>query len=260
MLDLQVQEPEPALSRLIETEKETVLQASQKMIISHGSKRPRQLCKICNCTFSPTTGTAFWYLHTPPPVIANVLYHLVEGMSVRATSRVTMFKVREIQRWLLKAGSQASQVEDHLIQDVDLEHVQLDEMWMFVFKKQKHVVPGRDNPQEMGDAWKWIALAWKSRLRVATHVGKRTRADARQLLEKLRRRSNGNSVLFSTDGLKYYGEELVNFLNNDGQELQGGEQAAKVLHVQVVKSRASGRIVKIEKKSCKARKRNVRIS
>ena len=91
-------------------------------------------------------------------------------------------------------------------------------------------------------------------------MGKRTKADALQFIEKLRQRCSRGPVLFSTDGHRYYGEVLQNFLDGDDQDLLGGGQGAKVFHVQVIKSRAGGRVVKIEKKSCKARKKNVRNS
>ena len=231
-----------------------------EMIIKHGFKRPRKLCKACKSTFSPTTGTVYWRLRTPRERVSHVLHHLAEAMSIRATSRVEDIKVREIQNWLLRAGSQANRVSDFLIRDVDLGHAQMDEMWTFVLKKQKNVDPGKDDPREVGDTWKWTVLAWKSRLRVATHVGKRTLADGLELARKLLQRCNDSPVLFSTDGLQHYKEIIQYFLDTINQDLAGGEPGTKVFQVQVVKKREGGRVVKIEKKSYGARKKNVRTS
>ena len=75
--------------------------------------------------------------------------------------------------------------------------MQLDEKWSFVAKKQKHCRPGEGR---CGDCWDHVALDAESRLVLSVVVGKRTEANARQVVHELRERTDGRPLNLITTG------------------------------------------------------------
>jgi IS1 family transposase len=62
---------------------------------------------------------------------------------------------------------------DTKLRNLRCQHIQGDEMWSFVGKKQRNV--REDDSPELGDAWIFIALDAESKLIPAFVVGKRNR-------------------------------------------------------------------------------------
>jgi lambda repressor-like predicted transcriptional regulator len=82
---------------------------------------------------------------------------LLEGMSLRATSRMTGIDRNTLGDLLLLVGERCEQFSAAVIQDVDAGHVQADEIWSFVGMKEK--TRNRLNrSQDFGDSWTWIAV------------------------------------------------------------------------------------------------------
>jgi IS1 family transposase len=85
--------------------------------------------------------------------------------------------------------------------------VQLDEKWSFVIKKQKHCRPGEDR---CGDCWDHVALDGQSRLVLSVVAGKRTEANACQVVHELRERTDGRPLnLITTDEYPAYATALA---------------------------------------------------
>ena len=75
--------------------------------------------------------------------------------------------------------------------------MQLDEKWSFVGKKQKHCRP---HEPRCGDCWDHVALDAASRLVLSVVVGKRTEANACQVVHELCERTDGRPLnLITTD-------------------------------------------------------------
>jgi hypothetical protein len=71
------------------------------------------------------------------------------------------------------------------------QEVQLDEQWAFVATKQKRCRP---DEARCGDCWDPVALDAESRLVLSVGVGKRTEANACQLVHELRERTEGRPL------------------------------------------------------------------
>jgi IS1 family transposase len=85
--------------------------------------------------------------------------------------------------------------------------VQLDEKWSFVARKQKHCRPGEER---CGDCWDHVALDAESRLVLSVAVGKRTEANATQVVHELRERTDGRPLnLITTDEYPAYAAALA---------------------------------------------------
>ena len=87
------------------------------------------------------------------------------------------------------------------------QEVQLDEKWSFVGKKQKHCRSGEDR---WGDCWDHVALDAQSRLVLSVVVGKRTEANACQVVHEVRERTDGRPLdLITTDEYPAYASALA---------------------------------------------------
>jgi IS1 family transposase len=132
----------------------------------------------------------------------RVLAALVDGNSVRATSRMTEVHQDTISRFALSMGTGAQHLHDRLVRDLSCTLIEVDEQWSYVQKKQARVDPVKDSPDH-GDAWTWVAIDRNSRLAVAFYVGKRGEESAQAFTDDLRARLVTMPQITS-DGLSAY--------------------------------------------------------
>ncbi|MGC2695359.1 MAG: IS1 family transposase [Candidatus Angelobacter sp.] len=79
--------------------------------------------------------------------------------------------------------------------------IQCDEIWTFCFKKQKRV--RKDDPDEFGDQWVFVAIDAETKLVPSFAIGKRTRGTTDSLISDLGQRLT-NRVQITTDGFRFY--------------------------------------------------------
>ncbi len=117
-----------------------------------------------------------------------VMRLLVEGASLRTISRVTGIHRTAISRWLIIFGDAAGVLLDETMRGLTLRHVQVDEIWTFVGKKQGRLtIEDRDNPT-IGDQYLWVAFDEDTKLVPSFLIGKRSADNARRLMVDLRER------------------------------------------------------------------------
>jgi IS1 family transposase len=126
--------------------------------------------------------------------------------------------------------------------------VQLDEKWSFVGKKQKRCRPGEEHG---GDCWDHVALDAHSRLALSVVVGKRTEANACQVVYELRERTDGRPLnLITTDEYPAYAGALAAVYAEPAPEAEGVPAAPRLpdwlVYATVHKTRESNRVVKVE--------------
>jgi IS1 family transposase len=116
----------------------------------------------------------------------EVLHHLVEGNTLRSTARLTGVHRTTIMALMVRFGRACKAYMDAQLRNLTLDHVEVDEIWTFVGKKQ-----GRLTPQEkatrydVGDVYLWTALDQETRLVASYLVGKRSADNARRLMKDL---------------------------------------------------------------------------
>lgn len=104
----------------------------------YGKKNTALLkCKTCGTTFSENRGTPFFGLHTPKDTVLQCLAMLVERGSIRGTARAMGVSKDTVSRWLNRAAGHVEEVSRHLMKDLNLTQVQIDELWSFIQKKEK---------------------------------------------------------------------------------------------------------------------------
>ena len=136
---------------------------------------------------------------------AIIIGSLTEGASIRSIERMTGVHRDTIMRLGVKVGQGCAKIQDAILRDLPCTHLQLDEIWGYIGKKQRHVAPS-DDPS-MGDAWTFCAIDSDTKLVPAFKVGKRDSETANAFVADLASRLR-NRVQLSTDGLAAYVEAV----------------------------------------------------
>jgi IS1 family transposase len=136
---------------------------------------------------------------------AAVLSCLVDGTSIRATSRITGVAKGTILRLLESAGKVCAEYQDAMLRNLPCRRIQADEIWSFVLGKDKNIsTEVRDHsPSLVGSTWTWTALCSETKLMVSWYVGSRDEYSAGEFVRDLASRLSGR-VQLTTDGLKLY--------------------------------------------------------
>ena len=99
---------------------------------------------------------------------------LLDGVSMRATSRITGVAFNTVKIVLLQAGKVAAAYHDVHVRNVPAAHVQCDEVWSFVYAKAKQVAKMPTAPSDAGsNLGRGTALDADSKLIIAYLVGGR---------------------------------------------------------------------------------------
>src|SRR5258707_370503 len=108
---------------------------------------------------------------------AQVVGCLVEGMSIRATVRITGVAKNTIVKLLADLGAACSEYQDGAFNNLDSKIIEADEIWSFCYSKQKNVPEEFQGTPGYGDVWTWTAIDAETKLVPSWLVGERTVAD-----------------------------------------------------------------------------------
>lgn len=133
----------------------------------------------------------------------QVVSSLVEGNSVRATSRMTGVSKDAILKLLFDVGTACAKYHDKTVRNLTCKRIQSDEAWSFCYAKQKNVPTALQNKFGYGDVWTWVALCAETKLVVAWHVGGRNAWHAQHFMYDVAARLR-NRVQLTTDGHRVY--------------------------------------------------------
>jgi IS1 family transposase len=131
----------------------------------------------------------------------TILRLLVEGMSVRSIERITQVHRDTILRLLVVAGDRCQKLMESKMRGLNCSRVQCDEIWTFVGKKQRHV--RKEDAEELGDQWIFVALDADSKLVPSFRIGKRTGENTRAFISDLKWRTD-NRLQLTTDAFIFY--------------------------------------------------------
>jgi hypothetical protein len=59
---------------------------------------------------------------------------------------------------MVDAGQAAAWYQDRVFRNLTCKRIQVDEIWAFVYAKQKNVASAKKAPPEAGDVWTWTAI------------------------------------------------------------------------------------------------------
>jgi IS1 family transposase len=133
---------------------------------------------------------------------AQIIQMLVEGSSLRATSRMADVSINTVTKLLVDVAEAAYEYHDTAVRNVRCKRVQADEIWCFVGAKAKNVPTSREQ-DGWGDVWTWTAIDADTKLCVSYLVGGRDTWWATEFMRDVAGRIRGK-VQLSTDGHKAY--------------------------------------------------------
>jgi IS1 family transposase len=143
----------------------------------------------------------------------QVISALVEGCSIRSVERMHGVHRDTVMRLGARVGEGCAILLDEMMRDLPCERLELDELWAFIGKKQRHVTATDDASK--GDVWTWVAIDATTKLVPAFLVGKRDASSADAFIKDLAARLRGR-VQVTTDGLRAYVGPIASAFGTDG--------------------------------------------
>lgn len=131
-----------------------------------------------------------------------VIAALVEGNSLRATTRMTSVHRTTIMKLLVDLGRACSDYQDKAFRNLKCKRLQCDEIWCFVGAKELNCTEEM-KAKGKGDAWTWVGICADTKLVPCWFVGPRHAGAAYHFLNDLQGRL-ANRVQLTTDGHKAY--------------------------------------------------------
>lgn len=136
----------------------------------------------------------------------QIIQLLVEGNSMRSTSRISDCSINTVTKLLVEVGKACAKFHNEKVQGLTCKRVQADEIWSFVYSKQKNVPEGMED--YAGDVWTWTAIDADTKLIVSYAIGGRDLETATEFMHDVASRIKTRMQL-TTDGLHAYMEAVT---------------------------------------------------
>ena len=146
-----------------------------------------------------------------------ILHMLCECVEVQAISRLADCSINTVLALLRDAGHACLEYQDKTLRHLSCTDIQCDEIWSYVYAKQKRVktAKGPRNQhgpidgviERAGDAWTWVAMCADTRLIASWKVGSREIETGSAFLKDLEGRLD-NRIQLSTDAHLAYPEAV----------------------------------------------------
>jgi transposase-like protein/IS1 family transposase len=225
--------------------------------LTQSGKRRIFRCSACETAFSETRDTVFFDLRTPEDQVMMALKMLLVRVSLSDISFVLGVTEETILVWLERAAQKADEINAHLLRDLPVTQVQLDELWSFIRRKRAQQADSDGESPELsadGRQWVWLSFAPQWRLILAACVGPRTFQSALTLIQMTAAVVWGIPCFFS-DGLRYYLPALIECYHTLKTFPRTGkpgrprkplkEPHPELVYGQVVKKKQQGRLTEV---------------
>jgi len=215
-------------------------QRGQGNIHVHSRVEQRYRCTTCGRTFAATKDTSFYRLRTAADVVTRVLTLLSHGCPTQAIVAAFGLDERTVAAWVARAGYHCQQLHQQLVRQgqVDLQHVQADELWVKLVGRR---------------VWLAMALAVPSRLWLGGVISpQRDLVLITTLVQMVRSCARTLALVVCVDGLASY---VTAFLRGFRHPVRTGRPGRPrlvrekgLLLGQVVKRYAQRRVVSVERR------------
>lgn len=135
-----------------------------------------------------------------------VIAALVEGTSINATCRITGVAKHTVLKLLKDLGCAAASYHDTHVRDLRVRRVQADEVWSFVYGKDKNLTM-EQMQAGLGSVWTWTAIDADTKLIISYTLGDRGAATAKAFMEDVASRIRSR-IQLTTDGHRVYAEAV----------------------------------------------------
>ena len=137
----------------------------------------------------------------------QILRCLVEGNSIRSTTRITGAAKNTVVKLLVDVGKACAEYQDKTLRNLTCKRLQCDEIWSFCYAKKKNVPEKYRGQFGYGDVWTWTAIDADTKLVPSWLVGDRSIQTGYIFMNDLASRLK-NKVQLTTDGHKAYLESV----------------------------------------------------
>src|SRR5215471_2386465 len=188
------------------------------------------LCVACRHYFLETLGTLFYGKRASVDLIVRVIACLAEGLGIRGTARVFEVAPNTVLQWLVEAAEQLQAFSRHVLHDVRVRQVQLDELFALLSAVKAGAVSEAEAIErlERSPRWVWVAMDPESKLLLTIAVGERTLTMAQAVVHQVAQVFAPDCApLFVTDGFREY---LTALLTHYGYWVQRSRRQARGPH------------------------------
>lgn len=131
-----------------------------------------------------------------------IIAALAECNSIRAIERQTGVHRDTIMRLGVRVGEGCQRIMDEKMRNLEIERVEVDELWGFIGKKNRHANE-QDRREGMGDVWTFTSIDPVTKLMPTFLVGKRDRYHTVTFMQDLAYRLK-NRIQLSSDAMVAY--------------------------------------------------------
>ena len=180
---------------------------------------------------------------------AKVVSVLVEGNSLRATSRITGVARMTVEKLLRDLGIACAAYHNATVCNLRAQRIQCDEIWSFVGAKEKKVTP-EQKAQGWGDIWTWTALDADTKLMVSWFVGQRDATSAwwfirdlcSRLISRVQLTTDGHTAYLTAVQEAFEGEiDFAQLVKIYGQPREGAARYSPARFMSAQRATISGR-------------------
>jgi transposase-like protein/IS1 family transposase len=161
-----------------------------EQVKKHGKNRngtPRVRCLQCGATWTVEAPAPkpqpLGIMRVPVEEAKRALWMLTEGASIRSTARQTGLHRDTLCKLIVHFGDACRRFLDQRMRGLTLDHLQFDEQWTYVAKKQSRLTMAeREESSDQGDVYLWTCIDQQTKLMPSFLIGKRSGDNARRFL------------------------------------------------------------------------------
>jgi transposase-like protein/IS1 family transposase len=172
----------------------------------HGKNKcgnQRYKCATCGATFVEAGGP-LGDMRVSMKQATLALNLMLEGMSIRSVQRITGLCRQTLADLIILVGENCARMLESTVKGVEVNELQVDEIWGFIGMKEKTRLARGKSPVEFGDTWTFLAIERHSKLILAHQVGQRDSDTCWALMLKLKTAIGSGRFQLTTDGLAAY--------------------------------------------------------
>lgn len=144
---------------------------------------------------------------------AQVVNCIMEGVGIRGTARLCGVDMHTVMDALVLIGQRCTMFLNNAVVGVQVKDVQADELWSFVYCKDKTRKKLSLPVADFGDKYCFVGFERHNKLALAWHVGTRDHEDGRTFVLKLARACGNHDFQITTDGWQPYKRLIPSHLN-----------------------------------------------
>jgi len=100
----------------------------------------------------------------------QIISALVEGNSLRATSRMCDVAFNTVLKLVPEIGRVCADYQDKALRNLTCKRIQCDEIWQFCYAKDKNVPADKAGHFGFGSVWTWVAIDADTKLVPTVHI------------------------------------------------------------------------------------------